>query len=257
MLTRDKTALTFSLLMMATPLMAQNEVEAGIGGDEWDGAPLVSVHARTIFPLYMGAGVELHASQNFSLGLDLGMTPKAYADAVGNLASRVVGKEDYKDTIATAFHDTTLYRINLHYNFRDDNKGWGIEAGLSQMSAKGDEKIADLAKVVNTGGQDFTNAAATAEALGYRPYVTMKTKMVAVDLMGTYRWELRNKFSATLGAGLIKVTNAQVEMSTGVPQFDSSKYGSLLLSMAESDVGSSIEKYGLAPILSFELAYVF
>ena len=80
MLTRNRTALAFSLFMMSAPALLAQGVEAGIGGDEWDGAPLVSLHARTIFPVYMGAGVELHASQSFSLGLDFGATPKPSAN---------------------------------------------------------------------------------------------------------------------------------------------------------------------------------
>lgn len=250
------TAILLSLasLLAAPQLMAQDPDP--LPDENWDGAPLISLEARTVFPLYIGAGVQLHASPQLRIGLDFGQTPGAYAEAIGSVASRLKGNENYKPTIIAAFSDNSLYRIYLRYNFTDEPTGFGIEVGLTQISSKGEEKISDVARVASNG-QDYQGILSTVTALGYRPYVDMKTKMLLADIMGVYQWEFSPNFHASFGAGIAKVTGAEVDLSTEVSEFDSSKLGIALLSMAESDLASGIERYGLSPLISLDIGYSF
>lgn len=224
--------------------------------DNWDGAPIVSLHARTIFPLYVGVGLQLHASPQLKLGLDFGTTPEPYAEAIGSVASSLLNKDDYKSTIKTAFEDSALYRVYLRYAFTEEPTGWGVELGLSQISADGEENVSEVAKAANLE-RDFRTVESLISAAGYRPYVKMKTKILAFDILATYSHELKNNFLLTFGGGLAKVLAAEVDLSTEVSQFDSSKLGIALLNLGETELADGIEKYGLTPILSVELAYQF
>jgi hypothetical protein len=248
------TAILLSSLIIAPSLMAQDPDP--LPEENWDGAPLVSLEARTIFPLYVGAGIQLHASPQLRIGLDFGQTPGAYAEAIGSLGSRLKGNDNYKPTLVAAFANNSLYRIYLRYNFTDEPTGFGIEVGLTQISSKGEEKISDVARVA-ANGQNYQGILNSVSALGYRPYVDMKTKMLLADIMGVYQWELAPSLHASAGAGLAKVTGAEVDLSTEVSEFDSSKLGIALLSMAESDLASGIERYGLSPLISLDIAYSF
>lgn len=241
-------------ILIVPRLMAQDPEP--LPDENWDGAPLVSVEARTIFPLYIGAGLQLHASPQLRIGLDFGKTPGTYAEAMGSAGSRLMGKSDYKPTIVAAFQDNSLYRSYIRYSFSEEVSGWAMEFGLTQIHSKGEEKVSDVARVASNG-QNYKAIANTISALGYRPYVNMRTKMLLADIMAVYQWEFPHNLQFTVGAGLAKITGAEVDLSTDVPQFDSSKRGIALLSMAESDLASGIERYGLSPVLSFDVAYAF
>lgn len=241
-------------VLVAPKLMAQDPEP--LADENWDGAPLLSLEARTIFPLYIGAGLQLHASPQLRIGLDFGKTPGAYAEAIGSTASTVMGNSDYKPTIVAAFSDNSLYRTYVRYTFSEEMSGWAVEFGLTQISSKGEEKVSDVARVASNG-QDYRQIVNTISALGYRPYVNMRTKMLLADIMGVFQWEFPHNLHVSVGAGLAKITGAEVDLSTDVPQFDSSKLGIALLSLAESDLASGIERYGLSPILSFDVAYAF
>jgi len=219
-------------------------------------APILSIHARTVFPLYLGVGAQVHATPQFHIGVDFGQTPGAYAEAVGSTASRILGHSEYKPTIVAAFSDNSLYRMYLHYAFSESNTGWAVEVGLTQISSSGEQKVSDVTRVA-TNGRDYQDIETTIVALGYRPYVNVETKLVLADIMGMYQWQLPYNLRASVGAGLAKVTGAEVRLSTDVQQFDDSKLGMALLGLAENDLSSGLETYGLTPLLSLDVSYQF
>ncbi len=252
----DFSKLFIVLSLSLTPrLMAQDPEDPP--GDPETGRTTVSVGARTVFPLYLGAGLQLHATPQLRLGLDIGKTPAAYAEAIGSAATHMKGQSQYKPTLVAAFSNNSLYRVYLRYSFSPlASRGWAIEFGLSQISSRGEEKVSDIGRVSVTG-RDYKAIESSISALGYRPYVTMKTRMVWADFMGMYQWDLPHSLHAAIGAGLARVTGAEVDLSTEIPRFDSSATGMALLDLAESDLSSGIERYGLSPVLSLDIAYVF
>lgn len=248
------TALFLSSLFPSSPALAQDPDE--LPDENWDGSPIISLHARTIFPLYAGAGVQLHASPQLRLGLDFGTTPDPYSEAIGSVASGLMGKDEFKSTIKAAFEDSSLYRVYLRYNFSEENTGWGVEFGLAQIAAEGEQKVADVAKAANLE-QDFRSVESIIAAAGYRPYVNMKTKMLTLDILATYHYELKPNLQMNFGGGFAKVIGAEVDLSTDVDQFDSSRLGIALLNLGETELSDGIEDYGLSPLLSIEIAYQF
>ncbi len=249
-----KSLIVIASMLLTHPGFAQDPDE--LPDENWDGAPILTFNARTLFPLYIGGGPQLHASPQLRIGLDFGTTPGAYSEAIGSAASNVMQRDEYKSTIKAAFHDSSLYRVYLRYALNDEVQGFGMEFGLAQISAKGEEKMADVAKAANLES-DFRSVEALIQAAGYRPYVTLKTKLLTFDMMGTYTWDLQRNLTFTAGAGLTKVLGAEVDLSTEVDQFDSSKLGMALLNLGETELADGIEKYGLSPVLLLEAAYSF
>ncbi len=224
--------------------------------DNWDGAPILSIAPRTIFPLYMGGGVQLHASPQLKLGLDFGTTPDLYADANGSMASFFSGKGDYKPIVAAAFENSSLYRVYLRYAFTEEPNGWGIELGFSQISSKNDQSVIDIAKATGLEN-DYVTVESTLAAAGLRPYIQMETKFLNLDVLATYDYEIKHNLRLTIGGGLSKIIGAEVDLSTKADQFDSSRTGMALLSLAETELSDGLEKFGMTPALSLEIAYQF
>jgi hypothetical protein len=224
--------------------------------DSWDGAPLLSLAPRTIFPLYAGLGVQLHASPQLKLGLDFGTTPKPYAQAIASTASSLAHEDKYEPAIAAAFDDNALYRVYLRYALTEESSGFGIELGFAQISSESEERVSKLAKAAGLE-RDYATVETLIAATGRRPYVHMKTKLLSLDLMATYDYEIKHNLRLTTGGGLGKIIGAEVDLSTDVAQFDSSKTGIALLGLGESELADVIEKYGISPLLSIEIAYQF
>ncbi len=244
--------LLLSLGTFTPQLLAQDPEE--VSEELWD--TQLSIQGRTIFPLYWGAGLYLQASPKLRLGIDLGKTPSDYATVLGSMTTHLQGGSEYKPTIVAAFADSSLYRANIRYAFLEQNKGWSLEFGLSQMSTKGEQKIRDVARIASIG-QDYQGVEAAVIAAGYRPYVTMKTKILLADIMTFYQWEFPNHIQTSVGAGFAKVMAAEVDLSTKAPGLDSTNFGIVMLGLGESDLAAAIQKYGVSPILSLDIAYLF
>lgn len=214
-----------------------------------------SPQVATIFPTMIGAGVSVTRSQHYGFSLLAGTTPKPYHEAIASVASDIANNGSYEGVINSAFENNFLARAALQYNFTSPKKGWNIQLGASMLKSKGDATIDEVLAV--STGNDYTNLKNLLIAAGRDPSVDLDSTLVIAELSTGYTWPVSKKMALSANFGVAKVLSADMEISTGLPNFEKSAQGKKLLSSTESDLETVVEDYGLTPTLGLTLAYLF
>lgn len=209
----------------------------------------------TIFPTMIGAGFSVTRSQHYGFSLLAGTTPKPYHEAIASVAADIADNGSYEGVINSAFENNFLARAAFQYNFTSPRKGWNIQLGASMLKSKGDATIDEVLAV--STGNDYTNLKNLLIAAGKDPSVDLDSSLVIAELSTGYTWPVSKKMSLSANFGVAKVMSADMEISTGLPNFEKSAQGKKLLSSTESDLETVVEDYGLTPTLGLTLAYLF
>ncbi len=212
-------------------------------------------HVETVFPVFSGGGVSAVIKDNFEIGLSFGVTPSPYYETIGNVAASYANDDNYKEVINAAFQNNSITRGEFQYNFNNARSGWSIGFSFSKLKSSGLAGIDTVLEIAT--GEDFTILKNILVALGKDLYVNISSEILLAEIYGGRRWNLIDNLTLDLYLGVIKVTDVDVTLTTGLPAFESTIFGGSLMSTAKSDIEQIVLDNGISPTVSLGISYVF
>ncbi len=209
----------------------------------------------TVFPTFIGAGAGVAFREHYELNVLYGVTPQLYHETIAKVAADIAGEPSYEGIVNTAFNNNSVLRSAFQYNFGSVNKGWTSGFAFSLFHADGVAQLKDVAESSNSSG--LAALLALLIGAGKDPTVELKSELFIAELNFGYRWPLTKKLSLGANLGVAKVVSAEMQLSTELPNYDSSAQGKKTLRETESDLETVVEKYGITPTLGLGLCYIF
>lgn len=215
----------------------------------------LSLRTETTLPLFVGAGVGYAPSDQFDFSLFFGITPEIYYRMIGQVSAQMGGNAAYKDVIVAAFQNNNVLKCSGQYFF--DRKGTGWSSGISGyfVTSSGSAPI-DTVLTAATG-RDYTTLKNLLTATGRPTNVDMKGALMIFEINAGYDWKLNASSDLRLNFGLAKVFTADVQLKTGLSNFEATQTGSSLMRQSESDLEKIIVDNGFSPILGIDYSFNF
>lgn len=209
----------------------------------------------TTFPVFAGAGFGVIYQDAFDVRISGGVTPEAYYKVIGEAAASSSQKESYKDVVNAAFQNNALAKLDVDYHYDSVRTGWLIGGSFSYLKSKGQ---AGIDKVLGAAtGKDYTALKNLLTAAGKSTEVDMDSSLVISEIHVGYNWNPYNKLVISTTLGVAKVTGADINLQTGLPNFESSQAGSNLMRQSESDLEEIVKDQGISATAALGLVYLF
>lgn len=210
---------------------------------------------KTIFPIFLGAGVGVSFQEHFELDALYGVTPKPYYETIGSTAASLGGNAVYKNVIESAFQNNSLWRVGIKYNFNETKRGWHMGLAYSKLTASGKAGIDSVLSAAT--GLDYTQLKNALAAAGKSTLVDMDSVLNIGEIQTGYTWEILTNFTVRATLGVAKVLSSDVKLKTGLANFEATNAGKTLMSNSENELESIIDQYGITPTLGLSFSYVF
>ncbi|WP_373999590.1 hypothetical protein [Bdellovibrio bacteriovorus] len=205
----------------------------------------------TVFPTFVGAGLNLKVYEYLEFSVAYGNVPVLYYNTIADIIS---SDDAQRRVINAAFKNNRVLRAALQYNIQGD-VGWHIGMTAAQLNAEGS---ADIDEVLHAAtGDDYTLLKDLLIALGRDPSVNMDSELMILGLHAGYTWLLGDHLYVKASMGAVKVMGSKISISTGVPEFDSIYPGHAVISAAEGDLEDNVNESGLSPTLGLTLTWQF
>lgn len=211
--------------------------------------------ASTAFPLFAGGGIGMIYASNFDLRLSYGQTPQSYYKFIGEAAASSGENEAYKDVIESAFYKNSLAKIDFDYHYESIRTGWVIGGSFYYLKSKGQAEIDQVLGAAT--GRDYTALKNLLIAAGRSTEVEMDSTLYISEIHIGYNWNLINRLILSSSLGVAKVTGADVNLKTGLPNFEASQAGSNLMRQSESDLEDILKDQGATASIALNLKYLF
>jgi hypothetical protein len=239
-------------------LAGPSQIESALAADEAavsSGAAEVVLAPKvgTVFPIYLGGGIELTLQSHFQLDLEFGLTPKAYSSAIGSAAVSFGGNSSYKDVVEAAYQNNSLVRFGARYGFQKPMTGWKVGVLGTRLTSSGRAAIDQVLAAAT--GNSYTNLKTLLLAAGRSTDVDMSATLIIGEIEGSYGWELGHGFYGNASVGIAKVLDSTVALKTGLSNFEATAAGNNLMRTSESDLRSILIEYGISPTLGFTVSY--
>lgn len=210
---------------------------------------------KTIFPVFLGAGVGVSFQEHFEFDVLYGITPKPYYETIGSVAASLGGNTAYKDVIESAFQNNSLWRIGAKYNFSETKKGWHVSLAYSRLTSSGQAEIDSVLAAAT--GLDYTQLKNALAAAGRSTMVDMSATLNIGEIQAGYTWEIASNVTLGAALGVAKILSNDVKLKTGLSNFEATNVGKTLITSSESELESIINQYGTSPTVGVAFAYVF
>jgi hypothetical protein len=241
-------------LEQPTPAAHETKLDPGVSDDSSRRTIRFTPQTATVFPLFLGAGAEVSYRGKLALGLNYGLTPKAYSKAIAEAAASIANEPSYRKVIEAAFQHNEMIRAYAEYRFRE-NGGFKIGSAYSQLSASGTAAIDDVLE--QPTGILYTILKNLLLSQGKDPNVNMKSDLGIGELYVGYGWNLSRSFTLAFDLGVAKVFSSDIRLSTEAPSYDNSSQGRTQLRQSESDLEKIIRENGITPTLGLRAGYTF
>ncbi len=216
----------------------------------------VGLTAQTVFPTFLGGGLEVSYKTKFALGVQAGLVPRAYSNAIAEAAAAFSGETSYRDVVKAAFEKNSLFRLYTEYRFGSQpRRGFRLGAAYSLLDSSGSAPI-DTALEASTG-RDFTLLKQLLGLQGRDANVHMDANLGLGELYLGYGWRTWRNLFLGLDLGVAKVFTSKIHLKTDAPAYDNSANGRTQLRASESDLESILKKYGITPTVSLRAGYFF
>ncbi len=218
---------------------------------EWSFKPFVETQA----PFYAGLGGAVVWRNQLDLRLGVGTMPQPYAAIIGETAAYYGENPAYSEAIQDSFENNWALRGQVEYGFSQHPSRWFLAFGATRIQTQGRSDIPTVVQAVT--GEDFSNLINLLRLAGRSTDVNIEGHVVLVDLsLGRY-FAFDEQWALKINVGVAKVVDAETEMSTELPAFDSSPGGQNLINATESDLEQVLLDYGVSPTLGLSLNYQF
>ncbi len=226
---------------MLTSCLAQAEIRFGLG-------------LETSFPTQASFGVSMRSTSGVIVFAGLGILPPSYSQAIGTFTANSSGNGGYQKLVEDALEKNWLLHLKSQYHF-SSKKRWYIGTSLIYLESQGSSSLTNTLAVAT--GRDYTILQNLLNLANKEDNITLEGEMFIGEIYGGYRIPLGSNFHFFASFGFSFVLQVDTEMTTELPNFDSSNVGSSLLNDSESDLEAVVLEYGLAPSLSFGVQYWF
>ncbi len=217
----------------------------------WTFKPFLETQA----PFYAGLGGAVVWRNQLDLRLGIGTVPQPYSAIIGETAAYYGDNPAYSEAIQDAFENNWALRGQVEYGFSQHPSRWFLAFGATRIQTEGRSDIPTVVQAVT--GEDFSNLINLLRLAGRSTDVNIDGHVVILDLsLGRYI-PLNDQWAFKINVGVAKVVDAETEMSTELPAFDSSPGGQNLINATESDLEQILLDYGVSPTLGLSLNYQF
>lgn len=210
---------------------------------------------KTIFPIFLGAGLGVSFQEHFELDVLYGVTPKPYYETIGSTAASLGGNPAYKDVIESAFQNNSLWRVGIQYNFSETKRGWHMGVAYSRLTSSGKAGIDSVLAAAT--GLDYTQLKNALTVAGKSTLVDMNSELNIGEIQAGYNWEIATNVTLAATLGVAKVLSSDVQLKTGLTNFEATNAGKTLMTNSETELESIINEYGVSPTLGLLFSYVF
>ncbi|WP_413570519.1 hypothetical protein ACLWBD_08075 [Bdellovibrio sp. HCB117] len=205
----------------------------------------------TVFPTFLGAGLNLKVYEYLEFSVAYGNVPVTYYNTIADIISN---DDTQRRVINAAFKNNRVLRAALQYNIQGD-VGWHIGMTAAQLNAEGSAGIDEVLYAAT--GDDYTLLKDLLIALGRDPSVNMDSELMILGLHVGYTWLLGDHLYVKASLGAVKVMGSKISISTGIPEFDSIYPGHAVISAAEGDLEDNVNESGLSPTAGLTLTWQF
>ena len=214
--------------------------------------PSFQLSLETSVPTFLGLGAGITFGQDHTVYLGLGRIPLAYSSAVGSAAAQLGENDAYRDLTEAALQDNGTLKIGYRYRFAPK---WSAYFHYQGIRGSGEGDIATVLEA-STGNEypNLTNALIDA---GRDPSVDLESELHSVELGISYSLPVSENILFQLQGGLLRIYSADVALSTGLSNFDSSALGQATLDQAETDTEAILLEYGWVPTLGAAFQFLF
>ncbi len=209
----------------------------------------------TVFPTFIGGGAAVALFDTYEMNFLYGVTPKLYHETIANVAADMATRPSYEGIVNTAFDNNSLIRSAFLYNFKAARQGWNAGFAFSLLKADGIAQLKDVDESSDSSG--LAALIALLIGSGEDPTIQLKSELFIAELNFGYKWLIAKKFSLGASLGVAKVLSAKMDLSTALPNYDSSDEGEKTLGEAENDLEDVVVDYGITPTLGLSIAYGF
>ena len=199
----------------------------------------------------MGVSLQEH----FLLDILYGVTPKPYYETIGSTAASLGGNAAYKNVIESAFQNNSLWRVGFTYNFNQTKRGWHVGLAYSRLKASGKAGIDSVLSAAT--GLDYSQLKNALAAVGKSNQVDMDSFLNIGEIQIGYDWEILTNLTLGTTLGVAKVLSSDVELKTGLTNFEATNAGKTLMASSETELESIVDQYGLTPTIGLAFRYLF
>ena len=210
---------------------------------------------KTSLPLFLGAGLGVSVEQQFRLELLYGLTPRPYYEVIGSTAAWLGDNAAYGAVIEAAFQNNSIWHLAAEYSFSKEIGGWSMGMAYLNLQASGRAGIDSVLSAAT--GLDYTQLANLLIAAGRSSEVNMYSNLHIVEVYGGYSWVISPQITIGWSLGIAKVLGSQLELQTGLPNFEASNLGKNLIAASESELEAILDQYGMTPTLGLQCKYTF
>lgn len=216
---------------------------------------MISPKVETIFPLFLGAGAGVTFQRQLQLNLLYGLTPRPYYEVIGSTAASLGDNSAYADVIESAFQNNSIWRVGAKYHFDDLERGWHIGLAYMRLNSKGE---ADIDTVLTAAtGLNYTLLKTALAARGRSTLIDLGAGLNIGEIHGGYTWKLGKSLTLSTELGIAKILTSEIELETGLDDFEETNAGRTLIETSESELESILNKYGITPTIALAISYLF
>jgi hypothetical protein len=189
------------------------------------------------------------------VALGLGFIPQPYYSFIGQMADQYGGNTAYKDVIEAAFQNNNLIRLNSEYVLSGSFRSFRIGLSASYVQSAGTAGIDKVLAASN--GKDYTNLKNLLVALGRSPNVDIKSSLITSEIYLDYDLGTYSGFQFLGSLGFVKIISADVNLKSGLSNFEASVAGNDLMRSSESETEGIVIQNGMSPTLGLRIIYQF
>ncbi len=229
------------IIAIMTPCLVRAEIRFGLG-------------LETSFPTQASLGVSMRSTSGVIVFAGLGILPSTYSQAIGSFTASSSGNGGYQNLVEDALEKNWLLHLKSQYHF-SSKKRWFIGTSLIYLESQGSSSLTNTLAVAT--GRDYTILQNLLNLANKEDKITLDGEMFIGEIYGGYRVPLGGQLHLFASFGFSFVLQVDTDMTTELPNFDASSFGSSLLNDSESDLEAVVLEYGLAPSISLGLQYWF
>ena len=210
------------------------------------------VALESTLPTFFGlqAGVTLNNSHTVYLGL--GRIPPGFASAIGRGAARLGENSAYQDLAEAALQDNGTLKLGYRYSI---NSSWSTYFHFQGVRGSGRGEISKVLEA--STGVEYPNMTDALINAGKDPRVDIEDELQTLEIGMGYNLPVAKQMSFQFNAGLMRVYSAEIQMATGLGNFDNSSIGQATLEQAEEDTEEILVEYGWVPTLGVAFHFEF
>ncbi|MCC2678364.1 MAG: hypothetical protein K0R29_940 [Pseudobdellovibrio sp.] len=206
-------------------------------------------------PMFIGAGGGYSFNEHIQADLLYGITPQPFYSLIGQVAAESGGNGSYRDVVEAAFQNNSLWRLSSTYNLTGRSTGFHFTVAGSMLEASGDAEINSVLRA--STGRDYSTLIALLIAAGRSSKVHIDSSIQILELQASYSWSFDQNWVVDVSGGFLKVLSSDVNLKTGLSNYESTPSGNSQMRETESEIEGIIEEYGLSPTAGVQLKYLF